>query len=73
MPRGAVSKSILLRVKKKISTIYIVGWLVLSRLRTKILLIEDEKVQRKIISRQLEQEGYHVLQAENGSEGLRIF
>lgn len=37
-----------------------------------VLIIEDEADIRNFASRMLELEGYHVLQAEDGDEGLRL-
>jgi DNA-binding response OmpR family regulator len=37
-----------------------------------ILLIDDEASVRKVIGRRLEQEGYSLLTAESGEEGLRL-
>ncbi len=37
-----------------------------------VLIVEDEKDIRSFTSRVLELEGYRVLQAENGNEGLRL-
>lgn len=37
-----------------------------------ILIIEDEAEVRKFAARVLELEGYHVIQAENGEEGLEL-
>ncbi len=37
-----------------------------------VLIIEDEADIRDFASRVLELEGYHVLQAENGDDGLRL-
>jgi putative two-component system response regulator len=37
----------------------------------KILLVEDEMTQRRLLRAQLEKQGYTVLEAENGEEGLR--
>ena len=37
-----------------------------------VLIIEDEAEVRNFASRVLELEGYHVLQAEDGDEGLRL-
>ena len=37
-----------------------------------ILIIEDEVSQRKALSEKLEREGFAILQAGNGEEGLRI-
>jgi len=42
------------------------------RERKTVLVIEDEAEVRHIISRILELEGYRVLQAEDGDEGLRL-
>ncbi len=38
----------------------------------KILLVEDEPTQRRLLHVQLERHGYTVLEAENGAEGLRL-
>ena len=40
--------------------------------KTKILLVEDELVQRRMLQAKLEKKGYEVYQAEDGEEGLRI-
>ena len=37
-----------------------------------ILLIDDESSIRKTVSRRLEREGYHVIAADSGEEGLRL-
>ena len=37
-----------------------------------ILLIDDESSIRKTVSRRLEREGYHVITADSGEEGLRL-
>ena len=39
----------------------------------KILLIEDVRTERTIIKRWLEQAGYDVIEASNGSEGLALY
>lgn len=41
--------------------------------KTKILLIEDDPRLRVTLARMLESEGYQVVQAEEGSEGMRLF
>lgn len=38
---------------------------------TKILIVEDEAIQRRLLSAQLEREGYDVVLATNGREGLQ--
>ena len=38
----------------------------------KILLVEDDELNRDMLSRRLELEGFQVFQAENGLEGLRL-
>lgn len=38
----------------------------------KILLVEDDELNRDMLSRRLELEGFTVIQAENGLEGLRL-
>lgn len=38
----------------------------------KILLVEDEMTQRRLLRVQLERQGYEVLEAENGEEGVRL-
>ena len=40
---------------------------------TKILLVEDEATQRRLVSSQLEKEGYEVIQAADGREGVQAF
>lgn len=40
--------------------------------RKTILVIEDEADIRNFVSRMLDLEGYHVLQAEDGGEGMRL-
>lgn len=42
------------------------------RIMTKILVIDDEPAIRRFISRALESEGYDVLTAADGAEGLRL-
>ncbi len=37
-----------------------------------ILIMEDEATQRQILKRQLDREGFNVLMAENGNEGLNL-
>ena len=37
-----------------------------------ILVIDDESSIRKTVSRRLERDGYHVIAAESGEEGLRL-
>jgi CheY-like chemotaxis protein len=37
-----------------------------------IVLVEDEDLVRRLVSRLLEKEGYHVIEATTGGEGLRI-
>ncbi len=39
---------------------------------TKILVIDDEEISRKIICRYLEDSGYETLSASNGNEGLLL-
>ena len=41
-------------------------------LSTRILLVEDEITQRRLLRAKLEKEGYAVLEAENGEEGLHL-
>lgn len=38
----------------------------------KILLVEDEMTQRRLLRAQLEKQGYEVLEAEDGEEGVRL-
>lgn len=40
--------------------------------KTKILIVEDEAVQRRILRTQLEKQGYEVFEAENGKDGIRF-
>jgi putative two-component system response regulator len=40
---------------------------------TPVLLIEDEPIQRKIVSTQLEDSGFSVIEAGDGQEGLRLW
>ncbi|QXM06849.1 response regulator transcription factor [Crassaminicella indica] len=42
-------------------------------IRKKILVVEDESRMRRLIGDYLKREGYHVLEAKDGKEGLRIF
>jgi DNA-binding NtrC family response regulator len=42
-------------------------------MKTKLLIIEDEKITRRSLTDILETEGYEVLSAENGEEGLDLF
>lgn len=42
-------------------------------LKNKILIIEDEKAVRKTVHESLKEEGYELLFAENGKEGLELF
>ncbi|MCX6138079.1 MAG: sigma-54 dependent transcriptional regulator [Ignavibacteriales bacterium] len=42
-------------------------------MKTKLLIIEDEKITRKSLSDILVNEGYEVFAAENGEEGLTLF
>lgn len=42
-------------------------------LTTKILLVEDEIVQRRLLTTKLEKEGYSVVSAVDGREGLQFF
>ncbi|QZY55380.1 response regulator transcription factor [Crassaminicella profunda] len=39
----------------------------------KILIVEDESRMRRLVGDYLKREGYHVLEAEDGKEGLRFF
>jgi DNA-binding NtrC family response regulator len=41
--------------------------------KAKILVIDDEDQLRKALSRIIELEGYEVLQAENGTKGIKLF
>lgn len=41
-------------------------------MKKKILLIEDEEILLDLLKRKLTQEGYQVIVAENGEEGLKI-
>jgi len=41
--------------------------------KVKVLVVEDERTQRRLLSAQLEQEGYVVLQAGDGQEGVELF
>ena len=45
----------------------------LDRTTSTVLVIEDEIIQNKIIASQLEKEGYKVLRAENGQEGIFLW
>lgn len=40
---------------------------------TRILVVDDSKVTRNLLSKSLEEEGYEVFLAENGAEGIRAF
>ncbi|HIJ79948.1 MAG: response regulator [Desulfobulbaceae bacterium] len=40
--------------------------------KTKILLVEDELVQRRMLQLKLEKKGYEVYQAEDGKQGLQV-
>jgi CheY-like chemotaxis protein len=40
---------------------------------TPVLLIEDEPIQRKIVSSQLETSGFSVIEAGDGREGLSLW
>lgn len=40
---------------------------------TKVLVVEDETTQRNLLRSQLEREGYHVIEATDGQEGLQAF
>ncbi len=42
-------------------------------MKTKLLIIEDEKITRRSLSDILDTEGYQVFSAEDGEEGLKIF
>ncbi len=42
-------------------------------MKTKLLIIEDEKITRKSLADILETEGYEVYSAEDGEEGLEVF
>lgn len=44
----------------------------LAKQQGKILLVEDEMTQRRLLRAQLERQGYEVLEAENGEEGVRL-
>ena len=39
---------------------------------TKILLVEDNEMNRDMLSRRLQRKGYHVLSAESGEQGLAL-
>lgn len=43
------------------------------KIKPVVLVIEDEMTQRRILTNHLEREGYHVLSAEDGEEGLVIW
>ena len=38
----------------------------------KILLVEDDEMNRDMLSRRLERRGYHVVMAVDGGQGLRL-
>lgn len=40
---------------------------------TKVLVVEDERTQRRLMRSQLEKEGYQVIEAEDGKQGLQAF
>lgn len=45
----------------------------MTKLKSSVLLIEDETTQRRILENHLERQGYDVISAQNGKEGLEVW